>query len=55
MIVRITDTGVGIARESIPKVFGLFTQVHAGSSVRYGGLGIGLTAVVPRRRALMRT
>lgn len=42
VIVRISDTGVGITRESLPKVFGLFAQVHADSSVRHGGLGIGL-------------
>jgi signal transduction histidine kinase len=42
LVIRITDTGVGIPKESLPKVFGLFTQVHAERSVRHGGLGIGL-------------
>jgi signal transduction histidine kinase len=42
LILRITDTGVGMPKESLPKVFGLFTQVHAESAVRHGGLGIGL-------------
>ncbi len=42
LILRISDTGVGIPKESLPTVFGLFTQVHADSAVRHGGLGIGL-------------
>jgi signal transduction histidine kinase/ActR/RegA family two-component response regulator len=42
LVLRITDTGVGIPKESLTRVFGLFTQVHAESSVQQGGLGIGL-------------
>jgi CheY-like chemotaxis protein len=42
LILRITDTGVGIPKESLPKIFGLFAQVHAERSVQHGGLGIGL-------------
>lgn len=42
LIVSIKDTGVGIPEESLPKVFGLFAQVHGENSVRQGGLGIGL-------------
>jgi signal transduction histidine kinase/ActR/RegA family two-component response regulator len=42
LILKITDTGIGIPRESLPKIFGLFSQAHADSTARQGGLGIGL-------------
>ncbi|MET0534081.1 MAG: ATP-binding protein [Steroidobacter sp.] len=42
LVLRITDTGVGIDPKHLPAIFGLFTQVHSDSSSRYGGLGIGL-------------
>jgi signal transduction histidine kinase/CheY-like chemotaxis protein len=42
LILQITDTGVGIPRESLPRIFGLFAQAHVESTVRHGGLGIGL-------------
>jgi signal transduction histidine kinase/ActR/RegA family two-component response regulator len=40
--VRVVDDGVGMAPESIPKMFDLFTQADPG---RAGGLGIGLSVV----------
>jgi signal transduction histidine kinase/ActR/RegA family two-component response regulator len=39
---RVTDTGIGLAPEMIPRIFELFTQVHAGVG---DGLGIGLSVV----------
>lgn len=42
LVLCITDTGLGIASELLPKIFGLFAQVHTDSTNRYGGLGIGL-------------
>jgi signal transduction histidine kinase len=42
LVLRISDTGIGIDKEQLPAIFGLFTQVHADSSAQYGGLGIGL-------------
>jgi signal transduction histidine kinase len=42
LILKIADTGVGIDRQLLPTIFGLFTQVHSDSAVRHGGLGIGL-------------
>jgi signal transduction histidine kinase len=42
LLLKIADTGVGIDRQLLPTIFGLFTQVHSDSAVRHGGLGIGL-------------
>lgn len=42
LVLRITDTGIGIHKDLLPTIFGLFTQVHSDSFTRYGGLGIGL-------------
>jgi signal transduction histidine kinase len=44
-IVRITDTGVGIPAEVLPRVFELFTQVDRTLNRSQGGLGIGLALV----------
>ncbi len=43
--VRITDTGIGIAREDIPEAFELFSQLHRPLDRHHGGLGIGLALV----------
>jgi PAS domain S-box-containing protein len=45
LIVRISDTGVGIPPAMLPKVFELFTQVDRTLDRAEGGLGIGLTLV----------
>ena len=39
---RITDTGVGIAPEQLPKLFTPFTQLDQSARRRYGGTGLGL-------------
>ncbi len=44
-VVRVRDTGVGIAPDVLPLVFNLFTQADASIDRRQGGLGIGLTLV----------
>jgi signal transduction histidine kinase len=44
-IVRITDNGIGIAREMLEAVFDLFAQVPTPAQQSLGGLGIGLTLV----------
>lgn len=44
-IVSIRDSGVGIAAESLPRIFDLFVQVDNPAARAQGGLGIGLTLV----------
>ena len=44
-IVEVTDRGVGIAPEMLPRVFELFTQAAPTLDRSQGGLGIGLTIV----------
>jgi PAS domain S-box-containing protein len=42
-VVRVRDTGIGIAPAMLPKVFDLFTQANRSLDRSQGGLGIGLT------------
>src|SRR5579884_518425 len=42
ILVRISDTGIGIAQENIHKLFSRFSQVDASSNRRFEGTGIGL-------------
>jgi signal transduction histidine kinase len=44
-VVRVTDTGMGIPADMLPKVFDLFTQVGKHLDRAQGGLGIGLSLV----------
>jgi CheY-like chemotaxis protein len=44
-VIKISDTGIGIAPELLPRIFELFTQVHSKSERAQGGLGIGLALV----------
>jgi PAS domain S-box-containing protein len=41
--IRVKDTGIGISREMLPRVFDLFSQAEQGLDRSQGGLGIGLT------------
>ena len=45
MVMRVRDTGVGIASEFLPRVFDLFTQAERSLDRSEGGLGIGLCLV----------
>ena len=45
MVLRVRDTGVGIAPELLPHVFDLFTQADRSLDRSQGGLGIGLSLV----------
>jgi PAS domain S-box-containing protein len=45
VVVRIRDTGFGIAADLLPHVFDLFTQADDTRDRSQGGLGIGLTLV----------
>ena len=44
-VVRVTDSGVGIPADMLPKIFDLFVQAHHTIDRSRGGLGIGLTLV----------
>jgi PAS domain S-box-containing protein len=43
--ISVTDTGIGIPAEALPKVFEMFAQVDGALERSQGGLGIGLTLV----------
>jgi len=44
-LIRVRDTGIGIAPDLLPTVFDLFTQANRSLDRSQGGLGIGLTLV----------
>jgi CheY-like chemotaxis protein len=45
VIIRVRDTGMGIAPEVLPRVFDLFVQERQAIDRSQGGLGLGLTIV----------
>jgi PAS domain S-box-containing protein len=45
LVVRVTDTGIGIGAEMLPRVFDMFVQATQTSDRPEGGLGLGLTLV----------
>jgi PAS domain S-box-containing protein len=45
VLIRVTDTGIGIPNEAIGAIFEMFTQVERSLDRSKGGLGIGLSLV----------
>jgi len=43
VVMRVQDSGIGIAAEQLPRVFDVFVQVDTSLERAQGGLGIGLT------------
>ncbi len=44
-VLRVADTGIGIAADQLPRIFERFHQVDASSTRAYSGTGIGLALV----------
>ena len=45
IVIRVTDTGIGIPPDKLEGIFEMFTQVNTALDRAHGGLGIGLTLV----------
>jgi signal transduction histidine kinase len=45
LVLRVSDTGIGIAAKDMPKMFSRFFQVDSSSQRKYQGVGIGLALV----------
>jgi PAS domain S-box-containing protein len=44
-VVTVTDTGIGIDADELPRIFGMFSQISGALERAQGGLGIGLMLV----------
>lgn len=42
VVIVVTDTGIGVPPDVLPRLFESFTQAEAGATRRYGGVGLGL-------------
>lgn len=45
LVVHISDTGAGIAKEDIPKLFTMFGKLQSTANMNNEGIGLGLTIV----------
>ncbi len=44
-VIAVTDTGIGITTDALPRLFEVFSQIDAGIDRSKGGLGLGLAVV----------
>lgn len=52
LALAVSDTGIGIAREDVARVFQPFTQLEAGATRSKGGMGLGLSIAQRMAQAL---
>jgi two-component system, sensor histidine kinase len=43
LVISVTDSGIGIAPEMLPRLFEIFTQGEGDATRRFGGAGLGLS------------
>jgi len=43
LVISVSDTGIGIAAEHLPRIFQPFTQIEGGATRTKGGMGLGLS------------
>lgn len=42
VVIRVTDDGMGVSEQMLPRIFEMFSQIHRSVDRAHGGLGIGL-------------
>ena len=45
LVIHVEDTGAGIAKEDLPKLFSQFGKLHRTAEMNHEGIGLGLTIV----------